>query len=72
MSTSRDDAARKLLEAVGAGPATRILCHLPEELWTVDVLKALICAEYAGYLRHAREAGSAELATIRLSSSRTQ
>lgn len=72
MSISRDEAAQKLLEAIGVGAPTKILCNLPEHLQTVEVLRALICADAAGYRRRACEAGAVALASVRLSSSRTQ
>lgn len=47
-----------------------ILFNLPERLQTTEVLRALICAEHAGYLRGKHDVAAGALAQVRLSSSR--
>jgi hypothetical protein len=47
-----------------------ILFNLPDHLQTIEVLRALICAEEAGYQRRAREPAAAALSQLRLSTSR--
>lgn len=67
MSSQPAAIADELVEVPAALP---ILFNLPQELQTVAVLRALICAEHAGCLRAQRELASSVLANISLSSSR--
>lgn len=57
-------------ESIDAAAPIAILFNLPQELQIVPVLRALICAHEAGRVAALRDATTAALANIRLSSSR--